>query len=95
MVTSCAEIIKVIQGSSSEVKKINLKALMEYVSAYFHSISNVLGTTSGIVLELMEEEKEYLAGDIKFYLLFATAMRANKCTDWFKPDDNGEVRSVR
>ena len=88
------ELIKVIQRSSSEVKKTNLKILMENVSACFDSISNILESSSDIVLGLMEEERENLTGDIKFYFLLAMAMRAKQCTDWFKPDDKGEVENV-
>ena len=86
--------IKVIQRSSTEVKKVNLRAMMDYVSAYFETISNVLVSCSDIVLRLMEEERENLKGDIKFYFLLAMAMRAKQCTDWFKPDNKGEVQKI-
>ena len=86
--------IKVIQSSSSEVKNVNLRAMIDYVSAYFETISNVLVSSSNIVLGWMEEEGENLNGDVKFYFLLAMAMRAKKCTDWFKPDDKGEVHNI-
>ena len=68
--------------------------MLEYVSAYFEDISKVLESSSDIVLELMEEERENFAGDIKFYFLQAMAMRAKQCTDWFKPEDKGEMHIV-
>ena len=86
--------IKVIQRGSSDVKKINLRALMDYVSAYFETISNVLVSCSDNVLGLIKEERENLSGDIKFYFLLAMAMRAKQCTDWFKPDDKGKVQKI-
>ena len=82
--------IKATQKSSSEVKKVNLRAMMDYVSAYFETISNVLVSCSDNVLGLIEDKRENLAGDIKFYFLLAMAMRAKQCTDWFNPDDKGE-----
>ena len=85
--------IKVIQRSSSDVKKVNLRAMIDYVSAYFETISNVLVSSADVVLGLMEEERENLSGDIKFYFLLAMAMRAKQCTDWFKPDNKGELQN--
>ena len=93
-VASCVEMIKVIQRSSSEGKKTSLRVIMENVSAYFETISNVLVSSSDIVLGWMEEERENLAGDIKFYFLFAMAMRAKQCTDWFNPDDKGKAKDI-
>ena len=87
--------IKVVHKSSSEVKKTNLKAIMDYMSAYFETISNVLESCSDDVLGLMEEERENLSRDIKFYFLLAMAMRTKQCTDWFKPDDTGEVQKAK
>ena len=77
------EMIKVIQRSSSGVKKVNLRAMMENVSQFFESISDVLIASSDIVLGLMEEERVNLSGDIKFYFLLAMVMRAKQCTNWF------------
>ena len=67
---------------------------MEYVSAYFKTISNVLESCSDIVLGLMEEKRESISGDIKFYFLLTMAMRASHCNNWFKQDDKGDVQNV-
>ena len=86
--------IKAIQRSSSDVKKTNLKVLMENVSAYFDSISYVLEYSADIVLRLMEEQRENLEGDMKFYFLLAMTMRAKQCNDWFKPQERGELQKI-
>ena len=67
---------------------------MQYVSAYFESISNVLVSSVDIVLGFMEEEREYFTDDITFYFLLAMIMRAKQCPDWFKPEDKSEVANI-
>ena len=86
--------MKATQRNSSEVKKTNLGVLMEYVFEYSETISKVLESSSDNVLELMEDERENLAGEMKFYFLLAMTMRAKQSTDWFKPDNKGEVQRV-
>ena len=71
------------------MKTTNLKVMMEYVSAYFDSILNVLVCSSDIVLGMMEEERGNLAGDIKFYFLLAMTMRAKQSKNWFQRHDKG------
>ena len=67
---------------------------MQYVSAYFDSISNVLVSSSDIVWQLMEEERGNVAADIKFYFLLAMVMRAKQSTNWFKGHDKGKMQNM-
>ena len=94
-VLSSVELIKSLQGSSYEVKAMNLRALVTIVTTCFEVLSKTLDSIASMVLVWLEEAREIVATESNFPYFLAMTMRANGNKNWFIPDDKGDIKQIK
>ena len=94
-VLSSVELIKSLQGSSYEVKAMNLRALVTIVTTCFEVLSKTLDSIASMVLVWLEEAREIVATESNFPYFLAMTMRANGNEYWLKPDDKGDIKQTK
>ena len=94
-VQSSVELIKSLQGSSYEVKAMNLRALVTIVTTCFEVLSKTLDSIASMVLVWLEEAREIVATESNFPYFLAMTMRANGNEYWLKPDDKGDIKQTK